>query len=124
VTVVKAMNDNLPFPLDSTSVELIQQRGTLSWWRTQFRRRDPRWGTTNRHARFADATVIQTVQIDSALVAVGRCCAGPAAMHGSVTDLLDPPCRRRGRESHRDARAETILADPRLVAAAERTLSG
>lgn len=40
-----------------------------------------------------------------------------------VTELLELPCRQRGRASHRDALAETILADPRLAAAAEPTLA-
>ncbi len=40
-----------------------------------------------------------------------------------VTELLELPCRQRGRASHRDALAETILADPRLAPAAERTLA-
>jgi hypothetical protein len=40
-----------------------------------------------------------------------------------MTELLELPCRQRGHASHRDALAETILADPRLAAAAERTLA-
>jgi hypothetical protein len=40
-----------------------------------------------------------------------------------VTELLELPWRQRGRASHRDALAETILADPRLAAATERTLA-
>lgn len=40
-----------------------------------------------------------------------------------VTELLALPCRQRGRESHRDALAETILADQRLAPAAQQTLA-
>jgi hypothetical protein len=40
-----------------------------------------------------------------------------------VTELLALPCRQSGRASRRDALAETILADPRLTAAAEQTLA-
>jgi len=39
-----------------------------------------------------------------------------------VTELLELPCRQRGRVSPRDALAETILADPRLSAVAEQTM--
>jgi len=38
-----------------------------------------------------------------------------------VTELLELPCRQRGRVSRRDVLAETILADPRLAAAAAQT---
>ncbi len=40
-----------------------------------------------------------------------------------MTDLLELPCRQPGRASHRDALAETILADRRLATVAERTLA-
>jgi hypothetical protein len=40
-----------------------------------------------------------------------------------VTELLELPCHQGGRASHRDALAETILAEPRLATAAERTLA-
>jgi hypothetical protein len=40
-----------------------------------------------------------------------------------LTELLELPCRQCGQASRRDALAETILADPRLAAAAEQTLA-
>jgi hypothetical protein len=40
-----------------------------------------------------------------------------------VTELLELPCSHNGRATSRDALAETILADPRLAAAAEQTLA-
>ncbi len=39
-----------------------------------------------------------------------------------LTELLELPCCQRGREAKRDALAETILADPRLIALAENRL--
>ncbi len=39
------------------------------------------------------------------------------------TELLELPCRQRGRESGRDALAEAILADPRVTAAAATLLA-
>jgi hypothetical protein len=39
-----------------------------------------------------------------------------------LTELLELPCAQRGREARRDALAETILADPRLIALAEDRL--
>ncbi len=39
-----------------------------------------------------------------------------------LTDLLELPCSQRDQKSHRDALAETILDDPRLVGLAEERL--